>query len=232
MLATRQIDRFPSAYPEVTLRIVHGFSGCLIEWRPNGEPDIAVIHGAPQAGGVRQSPLLVEKFCLVAAGDSPLTSYHAVPFAQVAGQRPVLPGAAHGLRKLIEAEARLRGIALQIVVEADDLRVLKDPARKRLGSTVLPLAAVQAEVTRGELAVAPIIDPHITRKLVVAEPLDRQARNAVACFGRLFAQAASRTIGQTIIVDNRAGAGGILGAGAVARAAPDGHSGRLQPPAN
>jgi tripartite-type tricarboxylate transporter receptor subunit TctC len=40
--------------------------------------------------------------------------------------------------------------------------------------------------------------------------------------GRLFAQAVSGTVGQNIVVENRAGAGGILGAEAVARAAPDG----------
>jgi tripartite-type tricarboxylate transporter receptor subunit TctC len=40
--------------------------------------------------------------------------------------------------------------------------------------------------------------------------------------GRLFAQAVSPAVGQNLVVDNRAGAGGIVGAEAVARAAPDG----------
>lgn len=40
--------------------------------------------------------------------------------------------------------------------------------------------------------------------------------------GRLFAQAVAPAVGQNIVVENRAGAGGILGAEAVARAAPDG----------
>lgn len=40
--------------------------------------------------------------------------------------------------------------------------------------------------------------------------------------GRLFAKTVGEKLGQTIVVENRGGAGGLLGAEAVARAAPDG----------
>ena len=40
--------------------------------------------------------------------------------------------------------------------------------------------------------------------------------------GRLLAQAAGPPLGQSIVIENRAGGGGVLGAEAVARAAPDG----------
>ena len=42
--------------------------------------------------------------------------------------------------------------------------------------------------------------------------------------GRTVADPLSRQIGQSIVVENRAGAGGTLAAGAVARAEPDGHT--------
>jgi tripartite-type tricarboxylate transporter receptor subunit TctC len=42
--------------------------------------------------------------------------------------------------------------------------------------------------------------------------------------GRLFARVVGEAYGQSIVIDNRAGAGGLLGGEAVARAAPDGHT--------
>jgi tripartite-type tricarboxylate transporter receptor subunit TctC len=42
--------------------------------------------------------------------------------------------------------------------------------------------------------------------------------------GRLFAQVVGQQVGQSLVAENRAGAGGILGAQEVARAAPDGHT--------
>ena len=42
--------------------------------------------------------------------------------------------------------------------------------------------------------------------------------------GRMLAQAMTTALGQTVIVDNRAGAGGTVATGLVARAQPDGHT--------
>jgi tripartite-type tricarboxylate transporter receptor subunit TctC len=42
--------------------------------------------------------------------------------------------------------------------------------------------------------------------------------------GRLFAEALAKRLGQTVVIDNRGGAGGAIGGEAVAKAAPDGYS--------
>src|SRR5258708_12253848 len=43
-------------------------------------------------------------------------------------------------------------------------------------------------------------------------------------FGRAFAQAMSANLGQPVIVENKAGVGGVLGMDSVAKAAPDGYT--------
>src|SRR5262245_61599453 len=46
----------------------------------------------------------------------------------------------------------------------------------------------------------------------------------IDALARLIAQEAAEDLGQPIVVDNRAGASGIVGTHAVARAEPDGHT--------
>jgi tripartite-type tricarboxylate transporter receptor subunit TctC len=43
-------------------------------------------------------------------------------------------------------------------------------------------------------------------------------------FGRIFAEALSMQLGQQVVVENRAGGGGVVGVNAVAQARPDGHT--------
>jgi tripartite-type tricarboxylate transporter receptor subunit TctC len=61
-----------------------------------------------------------------------------------------------------------------------------------------------------------------TRTITAVVPF--AAGNAIDAVGRIVMDELSRQLGQPVIVENRAGAGGTVGAAAVARAAPDGYT--------
>ena len=87
---------------------------------------------------------------------------------------------------------------------------------KRLNRTVLLLVAS----TLCALGVSAQTYPNRPIKLIVAD----SAGGAPDQLGRLVAQKLSNNLGQQVVVDNRAGAGGALGAELVAKSAPDGYT--------
>src|SRR6202140_1525055 len=81
------------------------------------------------------------------------------------------------------------------------------------------------------LAAAPIVmaaacpamaQTYPTRPIVIVVPFAAGGGNDI--LARLIAQHMSRTLGQPFVIENRAGAGGTIGARAVAKATPDGHT--------
>lgn len=186
VLATRLIERFQALHPEVRLRAVQAFSGYLLDWLQGGEIDIAVVYGTAPIASVHVTPLLVENLGFVVPAGEALSPHHAIGFAEVAARRLVLPGPQHGLRRLIEDQARAAGLTLDVAIEADDLQVIKALVLRGLGATVLPLASVHDDLAAGVLRAAPIVDPALSRKLVVAEPLGRPRANAVRRFAEVL----------------------------------------------
>src|SRR6476659_5347391 len=72
------------------------------------------------------------------------------------------------------------------------------------------------------LPVAARADDFPTRPITLVVPF--AAGGAIDVLARLAADHAGRTLGQNVIVDNRGGAAGLIGAASVARAEPDGYT--------
>ena len=68
-------------------------------------------------------------------------------------------------------------------------------------------------------ALAQIYPQKTIRMIVAAAP-----GGANDVLGRMYAQRMTEALGQTVVVDNRAGGGGVVGAEAVAHATPDGYT--------
>lgn len=191
MLAVPLILRMQRELPKVALRVAEGMSGYVLDWLQAGVVDLGLVYGAQRAPGIVTTELYTERLYFIAPPGAAIGP--VIPFAALEGQALILPGRQHGLRDMIDRLARERRVSLAVRVEIDAMSQMKSLVRHGAGCTVLPLAAVQEEVDRGELQAVPIVEPAIDRTIYVAKASDRPETPAVAATVRLL-EACVRTI--------------------------------------
>ena len=98
-----------------------------------------------------------------------------------------------------------------------------DPQRRQLiGQAAVLAAAAMTGLASRARAAAPTDEPWPTRPLTMIVPFP--PGGVADLVGRPVAAALERTLGQPVVVENRAGAGGGIGMSQVARAKPDGYT--------
>jgi LysR family transcriptional regulator, nitrogen assimilation regulatory protein len=172
VLAGQLACQVAARYPGVSLRIVEAYSVHLIEWLQRGEIDVALMYGSDADFHLRTEPLLVDELALVGPPTSALKATVPVSVAALAALPLVLPSRPNGLRLIVEGAAAKAKVKLTVRFEADSFRVLNDLVEKGLGYTVLPVSAISREREAGRLKFAPLIQPKVTRQIVLGLPPD------------------------------------------------------------
>ena len=167
----RLAQRVATELPGVSLRLVDGYARHLMEWLHGGELDAIVTYGPGANIHCQAFELLVEEMVLVGAADSNLAARSPLPFESVARYPLVLPSRPHGLRAVADEAAAKAGITLNVRLEADTYSVLKEFAISGAGFTILPASSVERETREGQVSVASLAKPRLTRQLVLASPL-------------------------------------------------------------
>src|SRR5262245_65083882 len=88
--------------------------------------------------------------------------------------------------------------------------------------TRLKLLAIAGAILAGWSCLARAQDQYPNRLLTIIAPIT--PGTAIDIMARLYADKLSKRFGQQVVVANRAGAGGMIGAQAAATAAPDGYT--------
>lgn len=187
---------FRAAHPRVTIRFATAFSGYLLEWLQRGDIEVAVLFDPQPPRNLRATPLLIED--LVAVGSSQRNFTHARPvaFSALVQEPLLLPSGRHGLRALVEKAAHDRGLPLEVSIEADSLGTLKDLVLEGMGTTILPLVTVQSEIAARLLTAAPITEPVLSRKLVLASSRDRSMSRAALALSHLLIEVVGELVRQ------------------------------------
>jgi LysR family nitrogen assimilation transcriptional regulator len=171
MLAAPLTAAILSEAPEAQLHLVEAFSGTLAEWLAEGRIDLAILYVSGVSPRVQAEPLLTERLHLIVDANRPAPN--EIAFAALAQQRLILPSKAHGLRRTIDAVAASRALVLPVQLEADSFAAIIELVAGGFGSTILPAAAIRAEIRAGTLNAIPITDPMVERALCMATARNR-----------------------------------------------------------
>ena len=172
-------------YPHVNLRIAEGYSGLMLEWLQSGRIDAAVFYDDPRTSAIRADAVAREELAVVTTADD-ASGGLALATADLGRYPFILPTPNHGLRRLADAHAASAGIDLDIRFEIDALHSTIEAVKAGMGATILPLAAVADEIAAGVLAARPIVDPPMTRTLIVATAAQRTEAMTTRQLSRLL----------------------------------------------
>ena len=194
ILVAPLVKRLRQAMPQARLRVLEGYSGTVQRALASGEVDFGLLYAGQALAGMPAERLLAEQLLLAGRpGDGTLDRFD-IPFREAARLPLVLPSRGHGLRQLIEREARRSGLALNVVLEIDALTPAKDICASEGLFTILPSCAVAREVERGLLAARRIVEPDLHRVLMLATTTARPLTAGARTAARLCAETARRLV--------------------------------------
>lgn len=162
------------AYPKVSLQVMEGYSGHVMEWLSLGRIDIAVLYNAPKTSTLNTEPLIEEELFLVGPANDPAgIGGTSIKAAGIASLPLCLPGHPHGLRMLIDSIFAKFGVTLSVEYEIEALTANLKLAEEGGAYTILPYAAVHPLVMAGKVRTWAITEPRMTRQLVLATSTQR-----------------------------------------------------------
>ncbi|MER9371970.1 LysR family transcriptional regulator [Mesorhizobium sp. M0491] len=160
--------------PRISLRMIEGMTGPLEEWMAAGRFNLAVLYRTAESTG-RMTVLAREEFYLVVPpgeppfeDEIPLADLHAFPLA--------VPMRNNNVRRSVADVVAQHGCVLDVRFEVDSLSTIIDMVMEGKAYSILAPSAIQREASQGRVRTVKIIDPVITRSVVLAvNPKDEQS---------------------------------------------------------
>jgi LysR family nitrogen assimilation transcriptional regulator len=180
VLTAPLVQHFREAFPLVSMRVVEGFSGHVLEWLVNGKIDVAVLYNAPRMSNLLSEPLLRDELFLLGAVDDPCDlPPGSIQAAQLADLPMILPSRPHGLRLLVDHALAGARIVPRIDLEVEAMPSTLKLVESGVGYTILSYSSVHHLVTEKRIKYWRIENPPLHRELLLATSSQRPTTVAI-----------------------------------------------------
>lgn len=173
---------FVRDFPDVTLKIVEGYSGMLTERVLAEELDFAVVPTFEGRLGLRSRLLARDREMLVSGAARGLTPLRPLRLRDLKPLRVVVPAPPNVRRRNIDTYFQTHGIAVDDMIEMDAMMGTLEFVAATDWVAVLPGLICVNDLGGSDLVINPIADPPLYAEFVVIEP----ARHPLSVQAQLF----------------------------------------------
>ena len=168
MLTLPLVDAFKQHLPRARLAIVEGLSAHIVEWISTGRVDLGLIHNPDANPAIETIHVLDEPLCLVSASKGAARKAAPLPFTELVKLPLVLPEPSHAIRKLLETQAALAGLKLNIAYEVSSVSAILELVRSGHGHAVLAPSAITASGQAAAFRMRPLAESVLRSTLCMA----------------------------------------------------------------
>lgn len=172
---------FRNENPNVSVRVVEGYSAALTPQVRAGDCDFAIVPAFPGATGLRCRSILRTPEMLVGAAVAGHARSPEIRIAEVDQLRLVVPSTANTRRHLIEAYLAANGVADVEYLEMDTMFGALDFVARTGWQTILPALMLKPD-DLATYTVQRIVAPDFDLELVAIEPARRPLSPAATAF--------------------------------------------------
>jgi len=170
------IDRFKKELPAARLAIVEGLSSHIVEWVTTGRVDVGLVYNPNAQPGLEIVPLLQEELCLVSFAPKDKSKVAApLPMKELSRYPLIVPERVHAMRRLLETQAALAGVKLDIAWEVSSVPSIIELVCAGYGHAVLTASGVAASARAGDLVIRPLVEPTTASVLCLATSAHKRA---------------------------------------------------------
>ena len=170
------IDRFKKELPAARLAIVEGLSSHIVEWVTTGRVDVGLVYNPNAQPGLAIMPLLQEELGLVsfAPKDKPKVTA-PLPMKELSRYPLIVPERVHAMRRLLETQAALAGVKLDIAWEVSSVPSIIELVCAGYGHAVLTASGMAASTRARDLVIRPLVEPTTASVLCLATSAHKRA---------------------------------------------------------
>jgi LysR family transcriptional regulator, transcriptional activator of the cysJI operon len=146
------LTEFLRRYPSANIHVEYSRANKIYDDLVSGTVDVGIVAYPVRRSGIEVIPFREDQLVMICAPDHPLAKSRKVEITKLARNRFIAFERDIPTRRAIDRVLRQRGVAVEIVMEFDNIETIKRAVEIGAGVSLVPSHTIKSEIQTGALA--------------------------------------------------------------------------------